>query len=653
METIGPEFLGGNAADPGCPRIATLYPRQGCLVSVGTSHFEQRDVFRRWLEGRHPEMETEAMNRAVRAGLSLFRQGEFVLIRVDGTIEEALAGDAWLQQPPPAGPGLCKSRIRFVVQGHQALQDELRRRGELWRMAPAPRTPKEVTEQIRQTRVGLAGEAGYVYHSPYTGTRFLTVEGVSSLLKAGDAGLVAALTELSRWVGRSNRRGNPELELLGCPLARLWPEALDRPEALPVEEQRRLLAVFAADYQRLCDDTLHRDALEEDAWRGEMFLAQLGLAREEHTAEHVLRGLSPEYFLQVEWLPGGLFVDREFVFDSLYGRPGSDPAPASPLCRPTARAIISNYIREYTNIKFLNLGRVNPSLHDRPGKTAGRREVYLVELQFEGETTPHVEVLRFQKWGLRERLDDGEKLEQAFIETDQYTEYILDRRLGCRQLGMNLPASFTMHRIEEIYTGEPDLYRGQRYLATYFARAYIRGIASDKIPRAVLMRPRYAVTLASLLGAAAASNLIVGRVHPAEVPQVIFDSGDEIILEDEATRLPSGLVVGDHSSTFNDYKIPLQSFIREYARPVTVRVADIPEGDRRAFREAYAGAFETGFRRIQTDYASRPAAFDGLFAWARHDPNGSFAYRWERVLERLRNTDATPLFAELRHAIGL
>ena len=46
-----------------------------------------------------------------------------------------------------------------------------------------------------------------------------------------------------------------------------------------------------------------------------------------------------------------------------------------------------------------------------------------------------------QKWGIREHLDEGKRLLDAIIQSEEYTEYILDRRLGCRQLGMNLPAA--------------------------------------------------------------------------------------------------------------------------------------------------------------------------------------------------------------------
>ena len=87
-----------------------------------------------------------------------------------------------------------------------------------------------------------------------------------------------------------------------------------------------------------------------------------------------------------------------------------------------------------------------------------------------------------QKWGIREHLDDGKRLLDAIIQSEEYTEYILDRRLGCRQLGMNLPPRTTAKRISERYLGaRRDMYNAMIW-SPYFERDYIRGMATDKIP---------------------------------------------------------------------------------------------------------------------------------------------------------------------------
>ena len=95
-----------------------------------------------------------------------------------------------------------------------------------------------------------------------------------------------------------------------------------------------------------------------------------------------------------------------------------------------------------------------------------------------------------QKWGIREHLDDGKKLLDAIIQSEEYTEYILDRRLGCRQLGMNLPARTTAKRISERYSGPRRDVQDALIWSPYFERDYIRGMATDKIPPQKLADPR-------------------------------------------------------------------------------------------------------------------------------------------------------------------
>ena len=50
-----------------------------------------------------------------------------------------------------------------------------------------------------------------------------------------------------------------------------------------------------------------------------------------------------------------------------------------------------------------------------------------------------MKIIRVLKWGIREHLDEGKDLLQAIIESEEYVEYTLDRRLGCRQLASHAP----------------------------------------------------------------------------------------------------------------------------------------------------------------------------------------------------------------------
>src|SRR4029079_17430604 len=98
------------------------------------------------------------------------------------------------------------------------------------------------------------------------------------------------------------------------------------------------------------------------------------------------------------------------------------------------------------------------------------RGVYLAEFHVRDEPTPFRRFLRLQKWGVWEHLDEGKDLLRSILESDEYTDYSLDRRLGCRQLGMNLCRRVVMRRLNEVYTGTNERHRGQVIRSTYFER---------------------------------------------------------------------------------------------------------------------------------------------------------------------------------------
>jgi hypothetical protein len=235
----------------------------------------------------------------------------------------------------------------------------------------------------------------------------------------------------------------------------------------------------------------------------------------------------------------------------------------------------------------------------------------------------------------------------AIRDSDEYTDYWLDRRLGCRQLGMNLSRWVVMRRLPETYRGSNRNYSGEMIRTTYFEREFLTGIATDKIPWDKYNLPGYAVDLAKLLGKAAASSLIVGRaLETGNRP--VFDDGDELVYEGD-DGLPNQIFVGDHSGAFGEYEAPLVTFSAHYARPVNNRERILPNA--RAFAVNYLEAMREQFIHIQGDYRKRRRAFDTLFKHCKYDPGGSFAYRWERILSRLDATDASELMLAIRKQI--
>ncbi|MFT3785177.1 MAG: hypothetical protein QM770_03305 [Tepidisphaeraceae bacterium] len=278
---------------------------------------------------------------------------------------------------------------------------------------------------------------------------------------------------------------------------------------------------------------------------------------------------------------------------------------------------------------------------------AGRRDVYIAQYRVRGRQQDHLQMIRFHKWGVRERLDEGKPLLQAMIESEEYTDYIMDRRLACRQLGMNLPPRGSTHRIQEQYFGKNRALHGITIWSPYYRRAYIAGISSDKLPVHKLHDAAYAFRLAELLGHAAASNIIVGRTLADGSP--VFDDGDEVIVEDVAGHI-ADIIVSDHTGAFTDFKTDLALTAPAYAAPIMRRAAHLP--DPIAFTEAYCNAFEQRFRQLQNDYRRRGPAFDALLQHRPRDPAGNLAYRWQMILQRLNNADATVLANIIRKRAG-
>jgi hypothetical protein len=409
-----------------------------------------------------------------------------------------------------------------------------------------------------------------------------------------------------------------------------------------------------AAYQKLLDtfrqavpEVLQDEGADNIEWRNLMCSALITQPNA-IAAEEIIPGISPEFYMQIEWLPGARIENGELIFDSLFEEPDapSETPQANALCDLRARGVIFNYMRELSNIEFINVGRIGQSLSSRPQDTNHRPTVYVVQVKEANKPHSEFNILRFQKWCVYEHLDEGKDLIQSIMEAADYTDYILDRRLGCRQLGMNLPLRVVAKKIAERYPSSHS--EGYTIWSPYFEREYIRGMATDKLPLCRFEGQEFAVRCARLLGAAAAPNLIAGRCDLGGNP--LFDDGDEVLIED-AQGMPADIVVADHTGTFNDYLSPLQNFAAEYAKPVQRRIEHVPGS--REFVEAYLDGFLGRFSRIQDDYRRRRKAFDTLFKYRPRIEAGSFAYRWERVLARLDGTDPRELARLIRERLAM
>jgi len=629
--------------DQGKPRsrIATIFPCGNTIVTIPGIHATQRMAYvdalnkTRQTQGLPPLTEREQLAEWYNS-VDLILDDDCILIRPDpDNMDVAFAADELLQE------SFSKLKLKFLHAFDHKVRDAIKRRGEYWRIAALPKTPAEMQRMIAASRIAIGGAEIY-YYSKNTGTRFLTCQEFRHLARLDDQALRLHLLEIAEHSRRSNRFGKPEIDFFMASLpfsasAFAGSDFASMDAATLRAEHQRLAHLFRQAVPPEC----RRDDLDSDEWRNRMFATLVG-----HTDHAVLEettlGLSPEFFMQIEWLPGCRVEKGEIIPDSVHDEPAADPGQRAHMLRDLKpRGFIFNLVREYGDLEYVNVGRVNASL-SRRAPLAGRRGVYIAEIKVRGQPRELVQIIRMQKWGVREHLDEGKDLLQAMIESEQYTEYTLDRRLGCRQLGMNLPSRIVARRIGETYNGHGP-YTGITIWSPYFERDYIRGIATDKMPPCRFENEEFALQFARLLGRAAAPNLVVGRTDLNG--NRVFDDGDEVVVDSQA-GMPLDIIVADPTGTFGDYQGDLTRFAPDYARPVTSRAPFL--ANPAIFADAYVEAFVHRFLEIQQEYRKRKQGFDTLFNQRPRNEPGSFACRWQQVLLRLAGTDARQLGDAIR-----
>jgi len=650
IELIGPHPFARDEQGRQLTRIGTLFPEPGVLYTKAPGvHAWQRLNFIELLNTKRsaqglPNLSPEEEQKTADNSIDLVFDAGQVLIRPDPErMELSFAADELLQ-------GLVsKRKIKFLSVSNPRVREAIKRRGESWRLSSIPKSREAKERLIQGSKVGIYGQPLY-YYNRLTGTRWLTLQEFESLGKLEPQSLAKPLQEIADHSMRRNRLGRPEVDFFAVDLGRFGARDFNGIsfQELSAEALRAKFEELSKKFRQAVHEALREDNCKSNAW-SERMLSTLFLDGDEAQTEQVLSGLSPEFFLQIKWLPGGRFEEGEFLLDPIFDEAAtnSEDEELRRLCDIRAKEVIFNLVREYGDLEYINLGLVPESLSlDRP-QMEGRRGVFLVEFAVRGEPEPLKRFVRLQKWGVWEHLDEGKSMLQSIQESDEYTDYWLDRRLGCQQLGMNLCRRVVMRRLNEIYQGKNERFRGQLIRTTYFEREYLAGIATDKLPLDRYSRPGYAVKLAELMGRTAASGLIVGRSLNETRPT--FDDGDEVVREG-SDGLPKQILLGDHSGAFTEYKLPLETFAADYSRPMNVRKNLVPEP--KEFAMAYLNAFRAQFLHIQGDYRKRRRAFDTLFKHCKYDPGGSFAYRWECILRRLDKTDAESLVAIIRQHIN-
>ncbi len=521
--------------------------------------------------GGCPEVKAPASTEAATGCTRDPQVAEYVFIRPDpDAMDLAFQGDELLRQLTPPVPAW---QTRFQAVRNPEVHQAIKARGQCWRITPLPRSLGGMRQMIRAAKTKLGGRELY-YYNKSRGTRFLTCAEFEDLKSLSFEELRQHLQEIQKFSGEYNRQGNPEIGFF------LAGEQFTTEDLAPLnfsgmsESQLRAAhETLATAFTAAVPPELRKDDSKDPNWRGQMFSSLIGES-DEVVPEETLLGLSSEFFMQIRWLPGARFDAGELLLDSCFLESDSIPRYLGP-CHENTLGFIFNFVREFGQLEYVNIGQVVDTL-SRGRAPDGRREVYLAVLKTPDSDQEVVKIIRMQKRGVREHLDQGEDLLQAVLKSESYTEYVLDRRLACRQLGMNLTQRISARKLTERYQGDQARYHGIEILTPYFERDYIPAIASDKLPESRFQLPAYAISFARLLGRAAAPNLIVGRCGREKATpdgvagRVVFDDGDELVVE-TANGLPAEIVLADQMGTFNNCTTPLAEFGLAYAQPVNRR----------------------------------------------------------------------------------
>jgi hypothetical protein len=645
---IGEKPLATDAQGRLLSRIGTIFLRTPGLVTRLGAHAFQRAL---WLEELNAERArtgaaplTAAEEQAeLDASVDLIFTEGTVLIRPDPErMDLALQADKALQAL------VSKRHIRYLNTHALKVRSALCARGENWRMARQPVSQEDMVDLIARSRVAI-NERPIYYYNHATGTRFITASGYDDAVRLDAADFRRQVKEVVAGLRKRNRLGYPEVDIFPATTPIDIKRSLQEldVDGLGDAELRDALDRIDTAWRMSLPPELREETPDNYDWRNAMCHAITRRANETAAEEQeLISGIAPEFYRQIEWLPGARIESGELIFDEIWAEAARTQEPELlALCDSRVKALIFNLTRLFGSIEFINIGRIAHSLARRPVVGNRRGHVYIVQYCDAGDTRAHVLMIRFQKWGVAERLDEGKDLLQAILESDEYSDYILDRRLMCRQLGMNLPQRVGYGHFTEKYTGRTQ-YNGVAVRAAYFARPYVCGIATDKVPAARYRNPAFALAFARLLGAAAAVDCVVGR-RSSLTGEMLFD-GDYEVLMCGADGLPESIRVTDHAGSFVNYTGELADSLDAYAEPVRRRRAFL--SDSAAFARAYAGAFAAKIAEMQAAYRARRPAFDCLFADRPCQTDGSGAYRWSCVLARLDRADAEELKAKLLEA---
>lgn len=644
MKIIGDQIFAKDAEGNLLSRIGTIFFRTSGLVTVRGSHSMQRQL---WLSEIKKEQQlTKAEEDAeLSESVDLVFTENHVLIRPDPErMDLAFKADEVLQQ------FMSKRRIRFLNTNSLKVRAALRERGENWRMSRHPISMEDYIDLIERSKVSI-GEGAIYYYNRASGTHYVTPASYNEVAKLPAEAYRRQVKEMIDGLGRKNRHGHPEVDLFPVNTSSEVKAAYRaiKVDELSDAELRAAVEKVNTVRRMLMPPELRDESIENPSWRTEMCETLVRTPGETSSIDQqLIAGITANFFRQIEWLPGARIVNGEVVFDEVFeeAERTQDPGLLA-LCDSRVKALIFNTMRLFGKMAYINVGRIANSVRRHPVYGYERGKTYIMQSREVGTLQTKVFIIRLQKYGVAERLDEGKDLLQAIQETDEYSDYILDRRLMCRHLGMNLPNRIGFGSFCETYHGENSQYEGTTIHTRYIVREYVPGLKSEKVSVTNLHDVQWANKFAALMGEAAAVDSIVGR-RSSETKELMFDKLYEtVVLDDKG--LPKEVKIADHAGTFVNYEHPLIAYVPQYANFARRRkqlVLNYPD-----FVEAYVEGFRKRLIQVKNAYSARTAVFENLLKGRPYDTNGSGAYRWACILKRIAEYDPEACADTLKAAI--
>ena len=650
MKTLGDRIFARDADGKLLSRIGTIFFKTPGLVTKKGVHAMQRFM---WIEeinaerakNGQPALTTAEEDAEMAESVDLIFTEDLVLIRPNpDRMDLAFRADEELQKL------VSKRVIRFLNTSSAKVRTALRERGENWRMARQPISQDDMADLIEHSKIPM-GERPIYYYNRATGTRYITAGGYNEIENLPADAFRRQVAEIVAGLQKRNRVGFPEVDLFPVTTPIEIKKALKelKPEALDDAALKTACSKIALDWRMANPAELREETVVNFEWRNTMCHAITKGPNETAAEEQELvAGISPEFYRQIEWLPGARIDKGEVIFDEIYDEAARTQDPKLlAMCDNRVKSFLFNTTRLFGKVAFINIGRIANSLSRKPVEGNRRGNVYIMQFREEGSDVVKVMMIRLQKWGVAEHLDEGKSLLQSIVEADEYSDYILDRRLMCRQLGMNLPKHLGVGQFTEKYRGL-NQYNGVAVRTRYFVRTYVSGVASDKVPLAKYRNPAFAQAFAFLMGQAAATDMVVGR-RSSVTKELLFDKNYEVV-ELGPDGLPVQMKITDHAGSFVNYEHDFEDYVAQYAAFALRRRDYVP--DFAAFVAAYVEGFRRKLAETKAAYLARKSAFDELFSDRPYDTNGSGAYRWACALRRLANCEPDRVAAILRDAIG-